>query len=306
MSGKNVFCADCPKDLVPAPAPRIIRRRSPLPAPRRPARNQPGFTLIELLVVIAIIALLMAILLPTLARVRKQAQAVACQSNLRQWGTIWAIYVSENDGYLPTPGASQRERWAWEWWALGRFGDAGKHTGLENIHLCPAATKPASPNGDGSWTGGAFLAWGRWLSKGTYPWDTCGSYGFNRWVLPHLSYTFERSRDDLYWIKSDVRGAGSVPVYLDAASVEGLVHDATEPPERDAVPTCLDGPVFCMNRHNGGVNGLFMDWSVRKIGLKELWTLKWHPTYDTANRWTKVGGVQPGDWPQWMRGFKGY
>ena len=55
------------------------------------------------------------------------------------------------------------------------------------------------------------------------------------------------------------------------------------PPERDAVPCHTDGPVYCMNRHNGGVNGLFMGWSVRKVGLKELWTLKWHRQYDTAN-----------------------
>ena len=63
---------------------------------------------------------------------------------------------------------------------------------------------------------------------------------------------------------------------------------------------------FCINRHNGHVNGLFLDWSVRKIGLKELWTLKWHSKFDTSNAWTKAGGVQPSDWPHWMRKFKDY
>jgi len=61
-----------------------------------------------------------------------------------------------------------------------------------------------------------------------------------------------------------------------------------------------------MNRHEGHINGLFLDWSVRKIGLKELWTLKWHKDWDTAGPWTKRGGVKPEDWPEWMRQFKDY
>jgi Tfp pilus assembly protein PilE len=57
--------------------------------------------LIELLVVIAIIALLMAILMPALQRVRKQAKSVICQSNLKEWALIWAMYTEENNDEFP-------------------------------------------------------------------------------------------------------------------------------------------------------------------------------------------------------------
>ncbi len=60
-----------------------------------------GFTLIELLVVIAIIALLLAILMPALQRVKKQAQGVVCQSNLKQVGTAAFMYAEEYDQFVP-------------------------------------------------------------------------------------------------------------------------------------------------------------------------------------------------------------
>ncbi len=50
-----------------------------------------------------------------------------------------------------------------------------------------------------------------------------------------------------------------------------------------------------VDRHSGGVNGLFLDWSSRKVGVKELWTLKWYEGFNTANQWTKAGGVKPAD-----------
>jgi len=63
---------------------------------------------------------------------------------------------------------------------------------------------------------------------------------------------------------------------------------------------------LCLNRHNGYVNGVFLDFSVRRIGLKELWTFKWHRNFDTSGIWTKAVGAGADDWPEWMRKFRDY
>jgi prepilin-type processing-associated H-X9-DG protein len=62
----------------------------------------------------------------------------------------------------------------------------------------------------------------------------------------------------------------------------------------------------CINRHNGFVNASFCDMSVRKLGLKELWVLKWHRTFNTSGPWTKAGGVTADKWPAWISTFKDY
>jgi len=59
-----------------------------------------GFTLIELLVVIAIIAILMAILIPTLKQAREQGKRSACLNNLRQLCLAWNLYADDNDGKM--------------------------------------------------------------------------------------------------------------------------------------------------------------------------------------------------------------
>ena len=75
-----------------------------------------GFTLVELLVVIAIIALLMAILMPALQRVRKQTRTIVCRSNLRQVGLIITMYLQDNDLIMPPcyPYSLRCNRYRWD------------------------------------------------------------------------------------------------------------------------------------------------------------------------------------------------
>src|SRR5688572_21022544 len=60
-----------------------------------------GFTLVELLVVIGIIALLIGILLPTLAKARESSKRPACQAQLRDVGNVFNLYLNENKQRIP-------------------------------------------------------------------------------------------------------------------------------------------------------------------------------------------------------------
>ncbi len=285
---------------------RIPRRQGGLLSGRvrRYISKRAGFTLIELLVVISIIALLLAILTPTLMRVKNQAKAVGCQSNLRQWGLAFSMYTEDNDGkffhYLLfdrtfTP-------------LLPYCPD------MNDLLLCPMATRIIPKQWPlNSWLGGKSAAWSR---RRFYTIELLrGSYGLNGYVCDPWPETNPGPISDGWtWRTSHVKGPGNVPVLTDCRYSSVWPRDYDPPTEyEDPHPPYkwidYGGSgmwLVCTDRHNGGINGLFMDWSVRKVGLKELWTLKWHRKFDTANEWTKAGGVRPEDWPEWMRRFKDY
>ncbi len=267
-----------------------------------------GFTLIELLVVIAIIALLMSILMPALTRVKQQAKTVACQAHLKQWTYYFSMYTKDHEGkFQAGTGDGHTHHW---FNALRPYYGNNK-----KVMCCPTATKPLLDiNGlpTGQWN--TFSAWGVFDAdddKGYDPDGDWGSYGINGWVEnPPASFTtvFENFPTTNNWRTPDVQGAAYAPLMMDALRFNVFPQDWDTPPETEdmAWQSTEHMRRVCINRHDGFINMAFLDWSVRKIGIKELWTLKWHKTYQVNGAWTSAGGIMPEDWPDWMIDFKDY
>ena len=132
-----------------------------------------------------------------------------------------------------------------------------------------------------------------------------GSYGMNEDL--HREIYYYRHGDERH--RQRLASRATVPVLLDSIIVNGHPWHFDEPPEYDGAI----GPIpfrgmehFCINRHEGFVGCVFADSSARRVGLKELWTLKWHKSYNIAGPWTRAGGVQQSDWPEWLRPLPDY
>jgi hypothetical protein len=127
---------------------------------------------------------------------------------------------------------------------------------------------------------------------------TRASYGNNNWLY-NAPRTIQNRNVKWHWRTIDPAGYDlhNIPMFMDMMWRGGGPHHMNA---SKYMPGNYNGDWqgaghemkhFAFDRHNGGIQGVFMDHSVRHVPIKQLWRLKWHRTFDTSFKMS---------WPQWM------
>ncbi len=240
---------------------------------------------------IGILVLCLAFALASLGAVggrgRTRAKEAVCRSHLQQWASVFEAFTLDNDGCFFSRDPSPQHTW----W----IDPSWSYHQDEGLLACPAATETSVD---------ALLALRVWRAA-----THVGSYGINGWLGNPTHDTDVRGVAWQFWRTPRVWDPHNVPVLADMFWMDAWPLHTDAPSATEQLPA-PDGTSemqrACINRHDGAVNVLFADWSVRRVGLKELWTLKWSRQFNTAGPWTIAGGVTPADWPEWMRQFKDF
>ncbi|MGC9261620.1 MAG: prepilin-type N-terminal cleavage/methylation domain-containing protein [Phycisphaerae bacterium] len=258
-------------------------------------RRTQAFTIIELLVVISIIALLLALLLPALAKARNLAQSMVCSSNLRQMSLAVQEYQDSWSGHR-FPYGYNSTTGALEGWivALAPYITSSRQqasptgyqinfAGLETAVICPATTPLPNPNGQ--LVVGQINQTYAWNESASTPFEQNqleyfqSSYGFNGWLYGYgyESLVSNDTNDNdpfvgvqsnppaYYWPNNIISvPTSTVPVFGDAFWLDGGPLENTNPSLADISYATGQEPV----PENGGVpfSGDIDRWAMARHG----------------------------------------
>jgi prepilin-type N-terminal cleavage/methylation domain-containing protein/prepilin-type processing-associated H-X9-DG protein len=267
-------------------------------------RGKCAFTLIELLVVITIISILGSLLLPTLSKAKSAAYKASCLSNLRQIGVAWQMYAGDNQNH--NPGGIQTAEGKSYWLYLAPYLDH-----LDRLMVCPGTSGSGKQSrlADERWGFGTARRGWRWpderfraglkpLLRGSVDEPPGGyGYGMNNWLMgnvaaatPAFQASFANEINNFIPRIDTAVPVSQVPTIGDSVWLE-----AGWPRDTDPMPRDLQDPLgnlgdawssymarYCLDRHGGGIALGFLDGSVRKVRVPELWSLQWHRDFKST------------------------
>jgi hypothetical protein len=203
------------------------------------------------------------------------------------------------------------------WWRGEWVASLQKFWRKQDILLCPSAKqarssraqnytlKPVNKNQRDQWD--AVGSWNASFKHGGISLEsipTRASYGNNNWLYNAPS-DIQGRRKDWHWrtISPSGHDLHNIPMFMDMMWRGGGPHHGAS---NRFMPGNYNGDWqgagnemmhFAFDRHAGGIQGVFMDHSVRHVPIKQLWRLKWHRTFDTSRKMS---------WPRWMAGYPEY